>query len=63
MVGGGATGIELAAELAETFPDKPVKLSTRSVFGAGVNATSQKKVRHEALANWRRKKITLQHCY
>jgi NADH dehydrogenase len=47
IVGGGLTGIELAAEVAERFPALDVSLVTRGTIGAGL---SEKAARH--LRDW-----------
>ncbi len=46
VVGGGLTGIEIATELAETYPTLSVELITQSVLGADLSAKGQ-----EALYN------------
>jgi NADH dehydrogenase FAD-containing subunit len=45
VVGGGLTGIEMAAELAETFPSWSVKLVTGAVLGSGLSEKGRNHVR------------------
>ncbi|GAA1821622.1 FAD-dependent oxidoreductase [Planosporangium flavigriseum] len=45
VVGGGLTGIELAAELAETYPDWQVRLLSGTVLGAGLSERGRTHVR------------------
>jgi NADH dehydrogenase FAD-containing subunit len=42
VVGGGLTGIETVTELAETYPDRTVKLVTRTTPGAMLNQRGQR---------------------
>jgi NADH dehydrogenase FAD-containing subunit len=44
VVGGGASGIEMAGELSDAYPDAKIQLSTRSKFAPGYSATTQAKV-------------------
>jgi NADH:ubiquinone reductase (H+-translocating) len=41
VVGGGLTGIEAAAELAETYPDRTVRLATSGTLGAALPERGQ----------------------
>ncbi|MFC7330896.1 NAD(P)/FAD-dependent oxidoreductase [Marinactinospora rubrisoli] len=45
LVGGGLTGIEAAAELAETRPELRVELVTRDTVGAGLSPRGRRHVR------------------
>ena len=41
VVGGGLTGIEAAAELAETYPDRTVRLATSGTLGVALSERGQ----------------------
>ncbi|RAY11646.1 oxidoreductase [Actinomadura craniellae] len=45
VVGGGLTGVEAAAELAETRPELKVRLVTRGVLGAGLSPRGRRYLR------------------
>src|SRR5262249_6172419 len=45
VVGGGLTGIEAAAELAETLPDLKVRLLTSGALGAALSRKAQEYLR------------------
>ncbi|MGK5549188.1 NAD(P)/FAD-dependent oxidoreductase [Streptomyces sp. URMC 127] len=45
VVGGGLTGIELAAEIAESHPEWEVRLLTAGVLGAGLSGKGRRHVR------------------
>ncbi|MFJ8230440.1 NAD(P)/FAD-dependent oxidoreductase [Streptomyces sp. NPDC094448] len=45
VVGGGLTGIEMAAELAETYPDRSVRLLSSGPVAAGHSARSRDHIR------------------
>ncbi|GAB3130994.1 FAD-dependent oxidoreductase [Tsukamurella serpentis] len=47
VVGGGLTGIETAAEVAETFPGLRVRLLTEGEVGASLSAGARARVRRE----------------
>ncbi|CAM5493402.1 NAD(P)/FAD-dependent oxidoreductase [Streptomyces abikoensis] len=45
VVGGGLTGVELAAEIAESHPEWEVRLLTAGVLGAGLSGKGRRHVR------------------
>nr|EIF91683.1 FAD-dependent pyridine nucleotide-disulfide oxidoreductase [Streptomyces tsukubensis NRRL18488] len=45
VVGGGLTGIEMAAELAETYPDRSIRLLSSGPVAAGHSARSRDHIR------------------
>jgi NADH:ubiquinone reductase (H+-translocating) len=46
QVGGGLTGIETAAELAEAYPDRPVRLATSGALGAALSERGREHLHH-----------------